>query len=181
MYWERSYFSWLFSLYVIDCRTGRFLLQSSKSILTSSILEEFEDALNQGSISAVDAFINLRSKSILHFFAAIGKFLGLEVVIVCLSLLFKFTLWSWECWRLRLMQVYEHGGRACWQRVDDWEKCKQRVSRTVEVNGSAAGDLTQGKLKLVADSVQRTLHLCLQGLREGGNNNNNTHQKEFTI
>ncbi|KAG7576029.1 Mediator complex subunit Med14 [Arabidopsis thaliana x Arabidopsis arenosa] len=72
-----------------------------------------------------------------------------------------------------------HGGRACWQRVDDWEKCKQRVSRTVEVNGSAAGDLTQGKLKLVADSVQRTLHLCLQGLREG--NNNNSLQKEFTI
>uniref|UniRef100_A0A1J3HVG8 Mediator of RNA polymerase II transcription subunit 14 n=1 Tax=Noccaea caerulescens TaxID=107243 RepID=A0A1J3HVG8_NOCCA len=71
-----------------------------------------------------------------------------------------------------------HGGRACWQRVDDWEKCKQRVSRTVEVNGSAAGDLTQGKLKLVADSVQRTLHLCLQGLKEG---NNNTLQKEFTI
>ncbi|KAF3611680.1 hypothetical protein DY000_02051475 [Brassica cretica] len=73
-----------------------------------------------------------------------------------------------------------HGGRACWQRVDDWEKCKQRVSRTVEVNGSAAGDLTQGKLKLVADSVQRTLHLCLQGLREGSSNNN-TLQKEFTI
>ncbi|KAG5399199.1 hypothetical protein IGI04_021013 [Brassica rapa subsp. trilocularis] len=69
-----------------------------------------------------------------------------------------------------------HGGRACWQRVDDWEKCKQRVSRTVEVNGSAAGDLTQGKLKLVADSVQRTLHLCLQGL-----SSNNTLQKEFTI
>ncbi|CAN6895336.1 unnamed protein product [Brassica oleracea] len=73
-----------------------------------------------------------------------------------------------------------HGGRACWQRVDDWEKCKQRVSRTVEVNGSAAGDLTQGKLKLVADSGQRTLHLCLQGLREGSSNNN-TLQKEFTI
>ncbi|KAF8107701.1 hypothetical protein N665_0118s0065 [Sinapis alba] len=72
-----------------------------------------------------------------------------------------------------------HGGRACWQRVDDWEKCKQRVSRTVEVNGSAAGDLAQGKLKLVADSVQRTLHLCLQGLREGSSNN--TLQKEFTI
>ncbi|KAF8052464.1 hypothetical protein N665_1556s0009 [Sinapis alba] len=72
-----------------------------------------------------------------------------------------------------------HGGRACWQRVDDWEKCKQRVSRTVEVNGSAAGDLSQGKLKLVADSVQRTLHLCLQGLKEGSSNN--TLQKELTI
>ncbi|XP_010546592.1 PREDICTED: mediator of RNA polymerase II transcription subunit 14-like [Tarenaya hassleriana] len=61
-----------------------------------------------------------------------------------------------------------HGGRACWQRIEDWEKFKQRVARTVEVNGSSsAGDMTQGKLRIVADSVQRTLHLCLQGLREG--------------
>ncbi|CAN8260433.1 unnamed protein product [Cochlearia groenlandica] len=65
-----------------------------------------------------------------------------------------------------------HGGRACWQRVEEWEKCKQRVSRTVEVTDSAAaaGDVSQGKLKSVADSVQRTLHLCLQGLRDGNNN-----------
>ncbi|XP_071722641.1 mediator of RNA polymerase II transcription subunit 14-like [Rutidosis leptorrhynchoides] len=60
-----------------------------------------------------------------------------------------------------------HGGRACWLRVDDWEKCKQRVARTVEVNGSSTGDITQGKLRIVADTVQRTLHLCLQGLRDG--------------
>lgn len=59
-----------------------------------------------------------------------------------------------------------HGGRACW-RVDDWERCKQRVTRTVEVNGSSAGDVNQGRLRVVADSVQRTLHVCLQGLREG--------------
>lgn len=71
--------AWHLSFYFNQCRTGKFLLQSSKSVLTPSILVEFEDALNQGSISAVDAFINLRSKSILHFFAAIGKFLGLEV------------------------------------------------------------------------------------------------------
>lgn len=60
-----------------------------------------------------------------------------------------------------------HGGRACWLRVDEWEKCKQRVSRTVEVNGSSAGDGNQGRLRVVADSVQRTLHGCLQGLRDG--------------
>ncbi|XP_071932178.1 mediator of RNA polymerase II transcription subunit 14 isoform X2 [Coffea arabica] len=60
-----------------------------------------------------------------------------------------------------------HGGRACWLRVDEWEKCKQRVTRTVEVNGSSAGDGNQGRLRVVADSVQRTLHGCLQGLREG--------------
>ncbi|XP_050221326.1 mediator of RNA polymerase II transcription subunit 14 isoform X2 [Mercurialis annua] len=61
-----------------------------------------------------------------------------------------------------------HGGRACWLRVDDWEKCKQKVIRTVEVNGSTAGDVAQGRLKMVADSVQKTLHVCLQGLRDGG-------------
>lgn len=60
-----------------------------------------------------------------------------------------------------------HGGRACWLRVDDWEKCKQRVARTVELNGGSTADVSQGRLKLVADSVQRTLHLCLQGLRDG--------------
>ncbi|CAK7340977.1 unnamed protein product [Dovyalis caffra] len=59
-----------------------------------------------------------------------------------------------------------HGGRACWSHVDDWEKCKQRVARTVEVGGSSTGD-AQGRLRIVADSVQRTLHMCLQGLRDG--------------
>ncbi|KAL5840631.1 hypothetical protein ACOSQ4_013239 [Xanthoceras sorbifolium] len=28
-------------------------------------------------------------------------------------------------------------------------------------------DLTQGRLRVVADSVQKTLHLCIQGLRDG--------------
>ncbi|PIN26584.1 Thyroid hormone receptor-associated coactivator complex component (TRAP170) [Handroanthus impetiginosus] len=60
-----------------------------------------------------------------------------------------------------------HGGRACWLRVDDWNKCKQRVARTVEVNGSSGGDTNQGRLRVVADSVQRTLHTCLQELRDG--------------
>ncbi|KAL3537818.1 hypothetical protein ACH5RR_001184 [Cinchona calisaya] len=60
-----------------------------------------------------------------------------------------------------------HGGRACWLRVDDWEKCKQRVIRTVEMNGSSAGDVNQGRLRVVADNVQRTLHMYLQGLRDG--------------
>ncbi|KAI9098996.1 hypothetical protein K1719_024763 [Acacia pycnantha] len=61
-----------------------------------------------------------------------------------------------------------HGGRACWLHADDWEKCKHRVVRTVELNGGSTADISQGRLKLVADGVQRTLHLCLQGLREGG-------------
>ncbi|KAL1544325.1 Mediator of RNA polymerase II transcription subunit 14, variant 2 [Salvia divinorum] len=58
-----------------------------------------------------------------------------------------------------------HGGRACWLRGDDWEKCKQRVTRNVD--GSSAGDASQGRLRVVADNVQRTLHACLQGLRDG--------------
>lgn len=59
-----------------------------------------------------------------------------------------------------------HGGRACWSRSDEWEKCKQRVARTVE-GFSSAGDNNQGRLKGIADNVQRALHLCLQGLRDG--------------
>ncbi|GLT74099.1 hypothetical protein SLA2020_459200 [Shorea laevis] len=59
-----------------------------------------------------------------------------------------------------------HGGRACWLRPDDWEKCKLRVTRTVEFSGNPAGDITQGRLKAVADNVQRTLTSCLQGLRD---------------
>ncbi|XVF06316.1 hypothetical protein REPUB_Repub06bG0036900 [Reevesia pubescens] len=50
-----------------------------------------------------------------------------------------------------------HGGRACWLRLDEWEKCKQRVARTVEVSGCSAGDATQGRLRTVADHVQRAL------------------------
>ncbi|XP_023736187.1 mediator of RNA polymerase II transcription subunit 14 [Lactuca sativa] len=63
-----------------------------------------------------------------------------------------------------------HGGRSCWVRVEDWEYCKQRVVRTVEMNGGGGGggDGSQGRLRVVADNVQRALHMCLQGLRGGG-------------
>ncbi|CAK9135987.1 unnamed protein product [Ilex paraguariensis] len=67
-----------------------------------------------------------------------------------------------------------HGGRACWLRVDDWEKCKQRVARMVEVNCSSTGDASQGRLRMVADSVQRVLQVCLQGLREGNGSTGTT-------
>lgn len=74
----------------LTCRNGRFRLQSSPNILASSeFLSECEDALNQGSMTAAEVFINLRSKSILHLFASIGRFLGLEVSIPFL-LLMKF-------------------------------------------------------------------------------------------
>ncbi|XP_048433142.1 mediator of RNA polymerase II transcription subunit 14 isoform X1 [Pyrus x bretschneideri] len=60
-----------------------------------------------------------------------------------------------------------HGGRACWLRADDWEKCKHKVARTVEHHGSSGVDSGQGRLRIVADYVQRTLHMWLQGLRDG--------------
>ncbi|CAM8963448.1 unnamed protein product [Rhodiola kirilowii] len=60
-----------------------------------------------------------------------------------------------------------HGGRACWVRLDDWERCKQSVSRTVDMSGGSTVDFNQGRLRAIADNIQRTLHTCLQGLREG--------------
>ncbi|XP_075493416.1 mediator of RNA polymerase II transcription subunit 14-like isoform X2 [Primulina tabacum] len=60
-----------------------------------------------------------------------------------------------------------HGGRACWLQVGEWDKCRQRISRTVESIGSSSGDSNQGRLRVVADGVQKALNLCLQGLRDG--------------
>ncbi|KAL6894916.1 hypothetical protein ACP4OV_007536 [Aristida adscensionis] len=63
----------------IDIRSGRLLLQSSKNILPPSALLEFEEALNNGSPAADKVFDSLRTRSILHLFAATGRFLGLKV------------------------------------------------------------------------------------------------------
>ncbi|CAM8935678.1 unnamed protein product [Rhodiola kirilowii] len=61
-----------------------------------------------------------------------------------------------------------HGGQAFWARLDEWEKCKKMVAQTVEANGSLAGGvLTQGRLKIVADNIQKTLELCVQRLKDG--------------
>ncbi|RZS20934.1 hypothetical protein BHM03_00053508 [Ensete ventricosum] len=61
-----------------------------------------------------------------------------------------------------------HGGRARWSRHEDWEKCKQRMTRAAEyANGNSAGDASQGRLRLVADALQRTLQVALQQLRDG--------------
>jgi len=72
----------------INIRSGRLLLQSSENILLPSVLLESEEALNKGSLTANEVFVNLRIKSILHLFAATGRFLGLKVVIVIYSLYF---------------------------------------------------------------------------------------------
>ncbi|PUZ51069.1 hypothetical protein GQ55_6G142900 [Panicum hallii var. hallii] len=63
----------------INIRSGRLLLQSSKNILLPSVLLESEEALNKGSLTPNEVFVNLRIKSILHLFAATGRFLGLKV------------------------------------------------------------------------------------------------------
>ncbi|CAO2201364.1 unnamed protein product [Urochloa humidicola] len=63
----------------INIRSGRLLLQSSKNILPPSALLESEEALNKGSLTANEVFVSLRTKSILHLFAATGRFLGLKV------------------------------------------------------------------------------------------------------
>ena len=73
----------------MSCRNGRFLLQSSRNILEPSVLIECEEALNQGSMTAAEVFISLRSKSILHLFASIGRFLGLEVNICSFCIHFE--------------------------------------------------------------------------------------------
>ncbi|ONM21371.1 Mediator of RNA polymerase II transcription subunit 14 [Zea mays] len=61
-----------------------------------------------------------------------------------------------------------HGGRACWLQFEEWERCKQKVSRAVEtVNGSGvAGEVGQGRLRMVAEMIQKQLQLCLQQLRD---------------
>ncbi|XP_042478641.1 mediator of RNA polymerase II transcription subunit 14-like isoform X2 [Macadamia integrifolia] len=63
----------------INIRNGRFLLQASRNILVLSALLDCEEALNQSTMSAAEVFVNLRSRSILHLFASIGRFLGLKV------------------------------------------------------------------------------------------------------
>ncbi|PIA56680.1 hypothetical protein AQUCO_00700798v1 [Aquilegia coerulea] len=63
----------------ISIRNGRYYLQSSRNVLTASSLSECEEALNQGTMTAAEVFISLRSKSILRLIASIGQFLGLQV------------------------------------------------------------------------------------------------------
>jgi hypothetical protein len=63
-------------------RSGRFLLQSLDNILPRAVIMDSEEALNKGSTSATEVFSSLRTRSILHLFAASGSFFGLKVVYV---------------------------------------------------------------------------------------------------
>ena len=59
-----------------------------------------------------------------------------------------------------------HGGRACWSRVEDWEKCRDKISKAVELAGNTV-DQGQGRLRAVAETIQTTLQSALQQLRKG--------------
>lgn len=61
-----------------------------------------------------------------------------------------------------------HGGKACWLRCEDWERCQQTVARAVETlnNSPAIGDAGQGRLGMVAELIQKQLQLSLQQLRD---------------
>jgi len=50
-------------------------------LLPSALLES-EEALNKGSLTASEVFVSLKTRSILHLFAAIGRFLGHKVVFI---------------------------------------------------------------------------------------------------
>ncbi|XP_074570905.1 mediator of RNA polymerase II transcription subunit 14-like [Curcuma longa] len=66
-----------------------------------------------------------------------------------------------------------HGGRACWLRLEDWENCQHRMAKAAEyANGNSAADTSQGRLRLVADALQRTLQGLLQQLKDGAISSN---------
>lgn len=91
----------------------------------------------------------------------------------CVSVRLKYSFGENPCVSFLGMEG-SHGGRSCWLRLEDWEVCKQRVIRTVDMNGASGGDVNQGRLRIVADNVQRALHMCLQGLRTGSSSNGGT-------
>jgi len=70
-----------------------------------------------------------------------------------------------------------HGGRACWPRTEDWERCKQKVAKAVEIAGSGSGaggspvDVSQGRLRVVAENLQHSLQSSLHQLRKGATGN----------
>ncbi|KAG6486190.1 hypothetical protein ZIOFF_054760 [Zingiber officinale] len=68
-----------------------------------------------------------------------------------------------------------HGGRACWLRLEDWENCQHRMAKAAEyANDNSAADTSQGRLRLVADALQRTLQGLLQQLKDGAISSNHS-------
>ncbi|XP_024534573.1 mediator of RNA polymerase II transcription subunit 14 [Selaginella moellendorffii] len=62
----------------ISIRNGRFVLRAPSTLLSLSLVQEMEEAINQGT-SVVDVFINLRNQSIIHHYASLGGSMNLKV------------------------------------------------------------------------------------------------------
>ncbi|XP_024384520.1 mediator of RNA polymerase II transcription subunit 14 isoform X3 [Physcomitrium patens] len=63
----------------ISIRNGRFLLRCPSTVLAAPMVKEMEDALNLGSVQALDIFMKLRAKCLVHYFGLIGKSLNLKL------------------------------------------------------------------------------------------------------
>ncbi len=60
-----------------------------------------------------------------------------------------------------------HGGRSCWFRPDNWEWCKEWVTRAIEAANAGNVGEAHGRLKSVAESVQLALQSMLVQLGKG--------------
>lgn len=88
----------------------------------------------------------------------------------CVAVRLRYMFGEGSCISLLDMEG-SHGGRACWSRVEDWERCKERITKAVEVSGGGnAADQGQGRLRAVAETIQSALQSALQLLRKGSAN-----------
>ncbi|CAM6090843.1 unnamed protein product [Calypogeia fissa] len=87
--------------------------------------------------------------------------------------------WLPQCVAVRLRYQYSeparvsvvnvegsHGGRACWQRPEEWDRCRAAITRVVDqqISGNG-GEQGQGRLRTVAEFIQMTLDKNLRQLR----------------
>lgn len=54
-------------------------MRCPSTVLAASMIKEVEDVLNMGTMPALDAFVSLRTKCLLHYFGLIGRSLNLKV------------------------------------------------------------------------------------------------------
>jgi mediator of RNA polymerase II transcription subunit 14 len=60
-----------------------------------------------------------------------------------------------------------HRGCVSWPCTEDWERCKQKVAKAVEIAGRGSGvcgssvDVSQGRLRVVAETLQHSLQSSL--------------------
>lgn len=80
--------------------------------------------------------------------------------------------WLPQCVAVRLRYQYgepsrvsvvnvegSHGGRACWQRPEEWDRCRAAITRVVDqpMSGNGGEQGGQGRLRTLAEFVQLTL------------------------